>query len=56
MMIILYLLLNLEDVGFIRDMCVDNIARNLNNELGLQPSSSCVELGKHQVQTTESIP
>lgn len=37
------------DVGFLKDVCVDKVARNIYNILGFPVSQSCEELGKYQV-------
>lgn len=36
-----------ENVGFVRDITVDVIARNIYNKLDCKVSSSCEELGKY---------
>lgn len=38
-----------DDVGYVRDVCVDIIARNFNNKLKTPAYIYCEELGKHKV-------
>lgn len=37
------------DVGFLRDICVDTVARNIYNSMEVSvPSESCEKLGKYK--------